>query len=183
MEAKRFTMIAENCGFKVETPKKQGKQWYIDLQQYTPAGEDWWISVWFNSKDDIGNAVENLYVDFDVDEEAELWIESRGKNGVPDSIKELVEDQEWKEKKLEELHEKLQASPMEESMADRLLKAIESRRFAFERYKGNGRFWNYIPLRVEPLFTSYGQIGWVVYAHNQEFCQYDYEFKEITISQ
>lgn len=75
-----------------KTPKKQGKQWYIDIQQYTPAGEDWWVSVWFNSKDDIGNAVENLYADFDVDEEAELWIESRGKNGVPDSIKELVED-------------------------------------------------------------------------------------------
>lgn len=182
MEAKRFTMIAENCGFRVETPKKQGKQWYIDIQQYTPAGEDWWVSVWFNSKDDIGNAVENLYADFDVDEEAELWIESRGKNGVPDSIKELVEDQEWKEKKLEELHEKLQASPMEESMADRLLKAIESRRFAFERYTGDGMLWNYQPIRVEPVFSSYGQIGWQVYAYDKEFCQYDYELKEITIN-
>ncbi len=71
---------------------------------------------------------------------------------------------------------------MEESMADRLLKAIESRRFAFERYTGDGMLWNYQPIRVEPVFSSYGQIGWQVYAYDKEFCQYDYELEEITIS-
>lgn len=182
MEAKRFQMIAENCGFNVEEPQQQGDKWYIDLQQYTPAGEDWNISVWFKDKDGIQEAVENLYDGFDVDDEAELWIDQRGKNGVPNSISEIVEDQEWKLEKLGELYNDLSDSPMLESEANKLLKAIESGRFAFERYTGSGRLWNYIPLRVEPLFTSYGQMGWVVYAHNQEFCQYDYELKEITIN-
>ena len=46
---------------------------------------------------------------FDVDEEAEKWIDHRGKNGVPSSIKVLVEDQKWKENKLEDLWRELSA--------------------------------------------------------------------------
>lgn len=30
--------------------------------------------------------------DFDPDEHAEMWIEGRGRNGVPESVKELIED-------------------------------------------------------------------------------------------
>lgn len=31
---------------------------------------------------------------FDVDEHVELWIENRGKNGVPSTARELIEDAE-----------------------------------------------------------------------------------------
>lgn len=44
-----------------------------------------------------GNFVKNVreYADgFDVDEHVELWIEGRGKNGVPATARELVEDAE-----------------------------------------------------------------------------------------
>ena len=117
MQAKRFAMIAEKCGFSVKEPQRQGTQWYIELQQYTPAGEDWWVTLWFDEPNDIKESVESLYADFDVDEEAEIWIEGRGKNGVPSSIKELVEVQEWKEEKLHELCLGLQRSPMDETKA------------------------------------------------------------------
>lgn len=33
--------------------------------------------------------------EFDVEEHAEMWIERRGTNGVPESIKDLLEDSEW----------------------------------------------------------------------------------------
>lgn len=56
-----------------------------------PAGEDFIFGV------QKGNFVKNVreYADgFDVDEHVELWIEGRGKNGVPATSRELVEDAE-----------------------------------------------------------------------------------------
>ena len=54
---------------------------YVELEKYSPAGEDFIFGV------QKGNFVKNVreYADgFDVDEHVELWIEGRGKNGVPD---------------------------------------------------------------------------------------------------
>lgn len=182
MEVTRFTLIAKSLGFRVQEPQRQQSQWYIDLQQFSPQGEDWQVTVCFKSPNDIEKYIESLYIDFDVDEEVELRINHRGERGVASSIKNLVDDQEWKESKLKVLAEKLQHSPLEETMANRLIKSIKEKRFAFERYTGNGRLWNYQPIRVEPVFCSYGQIGWQVYAHDQEFCEYDYELEKITIN-
>lgn len=182
LQAKRFTLIAEKCGFNVEEPQQQGKEWYIELQQYTPAGEDWWVTVWFDEPNGILESVESLYADFDVDDEAEKWIEGRGKNGVPSSIKVLVEDQEWKEEKLHELCLTLQRSPMDKTDANRLVNSIEAERFAFERYTGNGRTWYNHHIMVEPVFCSYGQMGWQIIVNGKEFCMYDYEKKEITLN-
>ena len=53
---------------------------YVELEKYSPAGEDFIFGV------QKGNFVKNVreYADdFDVDEHVELWIEGRGKNGVP----------------------------------------------------------------------------------------------------
>ena len=74
---------------------------FVELNQYTPEGEDWWVSIVFDGTD-IGfcNAVNERYEDFDVDEEVEAWIYSRGKNGVPSSVRALLQDAEWKEQKL-----------------------------------------------------------------------------------
>ena len=64
---------------------------YVELEKYSPAGEDFIFGV------QKGNFVKNVreYADgFDVDEHVELWIEGRGKNGVPATARELVEDAE-----------------------------------------------------------------------------------------
>ena len=83
---------------------EQDGSYYVDINQYTPEGEDWYESIWFNgTKEDFVNAVKNRAENFDVDEEVEIWIPSRGKNGVPHSIKALVQDAEWKKHKLQEL--------------------------------------------------------------------------------
>lgn len=101
--------VVENKGFSINEVEKQGEDFYVELGQCTPCGEDWWETIWFDGTDDgFIEAVRERYNDFDVDEEAEIWIESRGKNGVPDSIKDLVEDAEWKETMLRELADELE---------------------------------------------------------------------------
>lgn len=44
---------------------------------------------------------------------------------------------------------------------NRLIKAIQAGKFAWERYL-NGKTWNGIKLHTCPLFCSYGQIGYTV---------------------
>ena len=64
---------------------------YVELEKYSPAGEDFIFGV------QKGNFIKNVreYADdFDVDEHVELWIEGRGKRGVPATARELVEDAE-----------------------------------------------------------------------------------------
>lgn len=48
---------------------------------------------------------------------------------------------------------------------NRLIKAIREGRFAFERYL-SGKTWNGIKLLTEPLFCSYGQIGYSAYVYD-----------------
>ena len=100
----KIIYVLEEAGFTVNEVEKQDDSFYVEVGQYTPLGEDWWEIIWFDGTDDgFINAVRTRYITFDVDEEAEIWIESRGKNGVPSSIMALVRDAEWKEDTLWEL--------------------------------------------------------------------------------
>ena len=94
----------ERCDFDILSETSE----YIELRNYTPAGEDWNETFWHYGDDErLAHEIYERWNTFDVDEEAERWIDNRGKNGVPSSIKVLVEDQEWKEKKLEDLWREL----------------------------------------------------------------------------
>ena len=98
----------EDNGFVVEKIIKQDAQYYITLNQSTPLGEDWWTTVWFNgtSKDFIREFYRMAYT-FDINEEVEIFIQNRGKYGIPNSIVDLVEDAQWKQKTLEETADEL----------------------------------------------------------------------------
>lgn len=101
--------ILEYNGFSVSKPEKQDNEYYTEIGQYTPAGEDWYECIWFDGTDNgFITAVQNVSRSFDVDEAAEIWISCRGKNGVPDSIKVLIVDAEWKKEKLEVLAKELE---------------------------------------------------------------------------
>ena len=101
--------IVESNGFVINEVEKQGDDFYVEINQSTPCGEDWWETIWFDGTNKgFINRVRDRYNNFDVDEEAEIWIESRGKNGVPNSIRDLVEDAEWKERTLGELFDQLE---------------------------------------------------------------------------
>lgn len=70
---------------------------YIELEKYSPAGEDFSMIIDFDVDSPINSFLENLKEyseDFDIDEHVEMWIPKRGKGGCPESISELVEDAE-----------------------------------------------------------------------------------------
>lgn len=96
--------VLENNEFWVHEVEKQDNGYYVEISQYTPLGEDWWVTIWFDGTNEgFVESVREIYENFDVDEEAEIWVEMRGKHGVPTSIKALVEDAEWKEETLRTL--------------------------------------------------------------------------------
>ena len=102
--SKKILDILEDNGFSCEKITEQDKKYYIEINQNTPAGEDWWTTIWFDGTSaGFIDSLEEIVSDFDVDEEVEIWIPSRGKNGVPNSIETLVEDAKWKLKQLEDL--------------------------------------------------------------------------------
>lgn len=88
---------------------KQNREYYVEIFQGTPLGEDWIETVWFDgSKEGFIEAIRNRANDFDVDEEVEIWIPGRGKNGCPSSIEALVEDAKWKKEQIEKLADALE---------------------------------------------------------------------------
>ncbi len=66
---------------------------YVELEFFSPLGEDFILSIDFDGtpKDFVVQFC--IYcADFDPDDHAAFWIEQRGKNGTPSSVRDLVND-------------------------------------------------------------------------------------------
>lgn len=70
-----------------------------EIEFYSPLGEDVVLDLDYTSNSIVESFI-SLYESFDAEEHAAMWINSRGTNGVPDSIRDLLEDAEWIESKL-----------------------------------------------------------------------------------
>ena len=82
---KQHLEICENLGWSVNEDTND-----ISLQQYSPAGEDFFFYV---SKKHYLTDICNYAEDFDPDEHAEMWVECRKSvRGVPQSIRTLIDD-------------------------------------------------------------------------------------------
>lgn len=93
--------VIENNGFCYSAVMEHDNKFYIELYQDTPAGENWCVIIRFNgSNNGFINSFRRYSESFDVDEETEGLVESRGKYGVPISISLLVKDSEWKKETL-----------------------------------------------------------------------------------
>lgn len=116
---KEITEVLEMHNFYVGEITEQDNGTYIELQQHTPLGEDWWTTIWFDGTNEgfIQGVIE-CYNSFDVDEEVEPLIEMRGQRGVPRSIRDLVTDAEWKEEKLKQLADDLENLDFDEDNED-----------------------------------------------------------------
>ena len=80
----------------------------VELETYSPEGEDVIIPLIYDgTEEDFIRQFERYAEGFDAEEHAEMWIEGRGKNGVPDSIKDLLEDAEWQKEMLLEVAKEL----------------------------------------------------------------------------
>jgi hypothetical protein len=107
--------VLESHDFNMADITEQDGEYYLDFGQYTPEGEDWGECVWFDgTAESFVEAVQALAESFDIDEEVEPYISMRGQRGVPSSISALVEDAKWKQKKLTDLSDALNALDLEE---------------------------------------------------------------------
>ena len=72
----------------------------VELESDSPAGENLIVPV---GADNFVQNVRDYAASFDVDEHVEMWVGSRGQRGVPDTIRELLDDAEDIKKMLDEL--------------------------------------------------------------------------------
>lgn len=85
----------------------------IEFEKYSPAGEDFFLTITGNDEDEVVEKVREYAYDYDPDEHAEMWVESRGKRGVPDSIRTLIDDADAIKEMLFELAEELRKAEEE----------------------------------------------------------------------
>ena len=83
------------------TVEDDGPNHYVLFRASSPAGEDVCLEETWSKADfpeltmaDLVVFVENEANHYNADEHAELWIETRGSNGVPSTIRDLLDDAE-----------------------------------------------------------------------------------------
>lgn len=84
---KKIRDIIENLDWDVYEDETD-----IELEKYSPLGEDFIFSI--NNNDNIVEQIIDYAENFDTNEHAEMYINIRGEKGVPNSIKDLIEDAE-----------------------------------------------------------------------------------------
>lgn len=98
----KYIDILEQNNWGISSYTDDGR---VELETYSPAGENFLMCV------DVENFPESVreYANyFDANEHAEMWIEARGRvKGVPNSIRELIDDAEAIQKMLNKLSDTL----------------------------------------------------------------------------
>jgi hypothetical protein len=109
MIQQKITEIAEILGWSVDFSEPQNGKTDVNFAKYTAYGQDFNFSVELED-DDMEAFIDNIheyYENFDVDEEAYIWIGSdgHGKNGAPYHIADIVKDMEEAEVMMADLYE------------------------------------------------------------------------------
>lgn len=108
MIQQKITEIAEILGWSVDFSEPQNGKTDVNFAKYTSYGQDFNFSVELED-DDMEAFIDNIheyYENFDVDEEAYIWIGSdgHGKNGAPYHIADIVKDMEEAEVMMADLY-------------------------------------------------------------------------------
>lgn len=84
------------------------REYCVELEMFSPKGEGVIITIWYDGTEENFIKAFNTYAnEFDAEEHAETWIKCREKNGIPSSIKDLLEDAEWIKNTLMDVAEEL----------------------------------------------------------------------------
>lgn len=92
-ELEELLDMAEDWSYRIYS-EEDGRA-YVELETSSPAGEDFIMYIDFNQSEPVTSFLDDLkeyYEAFDAEEHAEMYIESRGQNGVPGTIRELLDD-------------------------------------------------------------------------------------------
>lgn len=109
MIQQKITEIAKILGWSVDFSEPQNGKTDVNFAKYTSYGQDFNFSVELEDGD-MEAFIDNIheyYENFDVDEEAYIWIGSdgHGKNGAPYHIADIVKDMEEAEVMMADLYE------------------------------------------------------------------------------
>lgn len=88
----RERKVIEDLGWTICAVIGDATEVCIHIENYSPAGEDLCEEIYVYKDDTLAEAARRWADSFDVDDHVRLWIDSIGKNGVPDSVVELVSD-------------------------------------------------------------------------------------------
>lgn len=147
--------VCDKLGFESHGVRSRDGEFYIDVSQYTPEGEDWWETIWFDGTfKGFADAVVEHANNFDVDKEAEVYISIRGTNGVPNSISDLLEDARWKKRMLTKLGKALKSEVkknecLSESTLNEGLSNYYSETTKYFDFRGTDRFFDVMSDLVE----------------------------------
>ena len=101
--AKSITDILESRDINIINTEKHQEEYITELEFWSDAGEDFIITLWHNrTKKSFIDAFIGYAIDFDPDEHAEMYVEYRGTRGIPDSIRDLINDADSIKEFLEE---------------------------------------------------------------------------------
>ena len=130
----------------------------VELETYSPEGEDVIISLIYDgTEEDFIKQFESYAEDFDAEEHAETYINMRGKNGVPESIKNLLEDAEWQKEMLLEVAKDLNGLDDEETETNGYMNREQFYQYILDNFNISGeatRLINNILHFVEENYTD-----------------------------
>lgn len=111
-ELQRMLDKAEELGWSYTVYEEPGQssRTYVEMEKYSPAGEDFSMVIDFDAEDQAETFLKDLedYADnFDIDDHVEMWLPERGKKGCPSTVRELVEDAEAIAEMIKDLYEEL----------------------------------------------------------------------------
>lgn len=109
MLSEKTIAIFEENDITVSERYEEDGEYYREIEFYSPEGEDVLETIWYDGTDNgFIKAFKRNADNFDADEHAEMWIDKRGKNGVPDNVRALIDDAENIKDTLLKVAEKLE---------------------------------------------------------------------------
>ena len=97
----KYIDVLESLDWRVCDYTDDGR---VEIENYSPAGEDLIVCV---DVENFPESVDEYARNFDPNEHAAMWIESRGKRGIPSSIRTLIDDADAIKEMLKELADRL----------------------------------------------------------------------------
>lgn len=86
--------VLEKLDWRLVDITNDDRMAYVEIENWSPAGEDLCETIAVDQWDTFATATRKWAEYFDKDEHVELYVNMRGKRGVPSSIRELVDDAE-----------------------------------------------------------------------------------------
>lgn len=142
------------------------------LGKYSPAGQDFSILIYSKeSSDDFIDQIYDRYNEFDVSEEAYLWLDEsgHGTNGAPYDMKDVYKDMEWCKNSINELYDDLKY------WIDNLDKPLKLYCIeVFNEDDNRESYIQYIASRTEERAEKI-----LLEEANEHYFRYEYEFYEV----